>query len=83
MNEIGGVVSIWGRRRRERDGRGDASRFLSMQSLPCNIANSSSSRPCDHNTASTSPDTTYWCICFHEAKVLCIGEVKVYGVNVK
>ncbi|KZP20431.1 hypothetical protein FIBSPDRAFT_539170 [Athelia psychrophila] len=66
MSEIGGVVSIWDRR--ERYGKGDASRFLSIQSPPSNIANSSSLHTCDHTTAST-PDTTYWCICFHEANV--------------
>ncbi|KZP08471.1 hypothetical protein FIBSPDRAFT_874507 [Athelia psychrophila] len=81
MSEIGGVVSIWDRR--ERGGRRSASGFLSMQSLPCNITNYSSSSPCDHATASTSPDTTYWSICFHEARVLCIGDAKVYGVSVK
>ncbi|KZP20454.1 hypothetical protein FIBSPDRAFT_861730 [Athelia psychrophila] len=58
-----------------------------MQPLPCNIASSSSSHPYNHITASTSPDTTYWPICFHEARVpmvprmLCIGHVKAYGVS--
>ncbi|KZP05293.1 hypothetical protein FIBSPDRAFT_877706 [Athelia psychrophila] len=63
--------------------------FFRCSRFPASISNSSSSRPCDNTTASTSPDTTYWSICFHEAKVpmvprtLCIGIAKVYGVSVK